>query len=159
MVAKGSGQNWEIEAVVFEGKDQMRKLLKVSAATFGLLFGSGFAVSEVKAQIPMIAPTSPSGQIAGCGSWLLAREKKDSFARGYQLWIIGFLSGAAFIKDGRNLEGLDTEGLYLWLDNYCRSNPVKPLHEAAISLSVHLGLAVQPFNWDLAQPPIPRSRQ
>jgi hypothetical protein len=139
----------------------MRKIQSFCAvAAFGFLFGSGIYVSEVKAQtVPMIAPTSTSGQIAGCGSWLLAREKQDSFARGYQLWVTGFLSGAAFIKNGRNLEGLDTEGLYLWLDNYCRSNPVKPLREAAISLSVHLGLADQPFDWSTAPPPTFRSRQ
>ena len=64
-----------------------------------------------------------------CAMWM----KPDTHARELEnkAWLIGFLSGAnmtltldADHKPFNYLGGITTGQIYLWMDNYCRANPL-----------------------------------
>lgn len=61
---------------------------------------------------------------ASCGQWTESRLQ-DWAAIGNQRWLVGYLSGlaAAYRKD--ILRGTDNPSIFLWMDNYCRANPLK----------------------------------
>ena len=68
--------------------------------------------------------------VVGCGKWIAASERKASDGYlfiFYQGWVLGFLSGSAVQTNKDILKNTDNESLYLWIDNYCRANPLKSL--------------------------------
>ncbi|MBI5922759.1 MAG: hypothetical protein HY847_14090 [Betaproteobacteria bacterium] len=49
-------------------------------------------------------------------------------------WFLGYLSGRAE-ESGKNLlKGTDNDSIFLWLDNYCRTNPGQDLANAGVEL-------------------------
>jgi hypothetical protein len=48
-------------------------------------------------------------------------------------WLLGFLSGIGYVnRDGDDpLDGVDAEGVWAWIDNYCRSYPIQKIGDAA----------------------------
>jgi hypothetical protein len=67
-----------------------------------------------------------------CGSWTSAR--RDRTASGPQQWVLGFLLGVgwALTDSGWNpLKGVDADGVWAWVDNYCQAHPLQYLAEAA----------------------------
>ena len=71
-----------------------------------------------------------------CGAWTTTRRAQQ--AQGYEQWILGFLSGVGWqgAQSGINpLNGLDANGVWAWLDNYCQVHPLDPLVEAAAALA------------------------
>jgi hypothetical protein len=38
-------------------------------------------------------------------------------------WVLWFLSGIGFAGIGNPLNGTDTDGIWAWVDNYCRDHP------------------------------------
>ena len=77
----------------------------------------------------------------GCGKWVEdeSKHKNLSGINFSRSWILGFLSGAASAtnKDfwGRpNIDLLDNDSVFLWIDNYCRVNPLKAVDDAAVIL-------------------------
>jgi hypothetical protein len=70
---------------------------------------------------------------ASCGSWTADRvERYSTGAIAKGAWILGFLSGIGFASnnDDNPLGGVDAEGVWGWIDNYCRANPIKTLSDA-----------------------------
>ncbi len=62
------------------------------------------------------------GSTASCGLWLDRRQHENWFDIGN--WALGYVSGAAtFGEIGNPLGKTDPDGVFYWLDNYCRSNP------------------------------------
>jgi hypothetical protein len=80
------------------------------------------------------------GGVVGCGKWIAYRENKtpdmsdESLGRLYTAWILGFLSGSAVQTNKDILKNTDNESLYLWIDNYCRANPLKFIPDASDAL-------------------------
>jgi hypothetical protein len=76
-----------------------------------------------------------AGASGSCGLWLRNRaEPLASHAMG--MWALGFLSGAPFTDprpDADPLGKTDADGVYYWLDNYCRANPTVEFSEAVIA--------------------------
>jgi hypothetical protein len=75
-----------------------------------------------------------------CGKWVKDREEKGWSGPANQTWLAGYLSGLAV---GANIEfwnkhgnKLDNESVNLWMDNYCRANPLKSIHEGGYSLFI-----------------------
>lgn len=66
-----------------------------------------------------------------CGRWLAARARSDWFS--YTNWVFGFVS-AANLYERRPLRETDAEAMKVWLDEYCRKNPLEPLSGAALKL-------------------------
>ena len=57
-----------------------------------------------------------------CGKWLAERASNDYFTMGN--WALGFLAGAATYGDILNpSQGIDSQAVAYWLDNYCRARP------------------------------------
>jgi hypothetical protein len=67
---------------------------------------------------------------ASCGAWTAAR--RDRQALGYEQWLLGFLSGFADLAASDcpcpakmdPLRGVDAQGVWAWIDNFCRAHPL-----------------------------------
>lgn len=73
---------------------------------------------------------------SSCGRWTtVRRERSEGHAWGYEQWLLGYISGVA-VGNGHPdvfnpLSGTDLDGVWAWVDNYCRTNPLRLLVEAA----------------------------
>ncbi len=79
--------------------------------------------------------------IRTCGDWLQYRSNNPAMA--YQLfaWIDGYISGfniaspdSDFLTAAANSNGLNSNALNAWVDNYCRSKPLDVIAAAATAL-------------------------
>lgn len=66
--------------------------------------------------------------VRSCGVWVKDRDISD------KNWLLGFLSGLAFMSDVDILKGVDNESIYLWMDKYCRANPLKDIADGSETL-------------------------
>lgn len=67
-----------------------------------------------------------AGTNASCGRWLSDRQSNNYFPMGN--WALGFLSGAAMYSNDLNpLQGVDSDAVAYWLDNYCQARPTDRL--------------------------------
>ena len=72
-----------------------------------------------------------------CGQWFNAGPPAKS-------WLLGFLSGVNFMvaNPKKRYDPLDTmnsaEQAYLWMDNYCKANPLKTIANGASDLYMEL---------------------
>jgi hypothetical protein len=80
-----------------------------------------------------------------CGFWLevrAAREKPQDFRFvQFREWLSGFISAYNYNTHSGTIDvaaGTDREGMYAWLDDFCRNNPTSPFIGAAIKLIEHL---------------------
>lgn len=64
-----------------------------------------------------------------CGTWTATRRAGKAF--GFEQWVLGFLSGVGWIGPDDPMLGTDAEGVWAWIDNYCRAHPIDPLANAA----------------------------
>lgn len=77
-----------------------------------------------------------------CGQWISYRAAKSWEALVVENWLVGYLSGLANAAPGDNtnfwgrpsIDLLDIGSAYLWVDNYCRANPLKRLDDAGDAL-------------------------
>jgi hypothetical protein len=86
------------------------------------------AVAPVEAQAWRVIGAG----VDSCGTWTEDRRVRGVGAQQDQQWVVGFLSGAAFT--GPNLDpsnNMDAQGIWAWVDNYCHSNPIKTIRDAA----------------------------
>jgi hypothetical protein len=70
-----------------------------------------------------------------CGWWTEKRNTKQDL--GPMSWVTGYLSGVATMVATDTfdmLEGNDAQGLWGWIDNYCRTNPLDKLSAAVDAL-------------------------
>ena len=69
-----------------------------------------------------------------CGKWTNDRAKEGWSSIVNEAWTVGFLSGLA-MKSGKNIhEHVDNDSIYLFIDNYCRTNPLKSITDASLAL-------------------------
>lgn len=71
--------------------------------------------------------------LSSCGSWTAHRHHPEwavSIAEGQ--WVLGFLSALAAARVGDPFNDMDAEGIWAWIDIYCRENPLKPIGVAAM---------------------------
>lgn len=73
-----------------------------------------------------------------CGVWIEARKEDAMMARVHETWLVGFLSGIAFTSNINFIPGTDNSSIYLYIDNYCRKNPLSGLAAGAESLFFEL---------------------
>ena len=69
-----------------------------------------------------------------CGQWIKNNSNKDKG------WLFGFLSGLNFdLSNKDSLSKLNSvEQAYLFVDNYCRKNPLKSVSDAGADLYLDL---------------------
>ena len=73
-----------------------------------------------------------------CGKWVNESKENDWPRLINRSWFMGFISGKAAESRRDVLRGTDAASLYLWLDNYCQSNPLKDIADAADMLVLEL---------------------
>jgi hypothetical protein len=75
---------------------------------------------------------------SSCGSFVEAR--KNATATMYRTWLTGYFTALNLMSpDTYNLLGsTDIDGAILWVENYCRANPIKNFENAAQALWVEL---------------------
>ncbi len=96
------------------------------------LVAAGLLINDGKASAYTI---SGVGTVS-CGSWTAYRRTPTStLAMGVESWILGFLSGVGFegVANADPLNGTDAEGVWAWIDNYCRANPLKDVEDAGVA--------------------------
>lgn len=87
-----------------------------------------------------------------CGQWVAGRTKDSQQAsevvqhikgEQYKSWLMGYLSGLAAISNAvKNdvdvLKGAEAESIFLWMDNYCKTNPLDTLSDGGLSVFTEL---------------------
>ena len=76
--------------------------------------------------------------LRSCGNWVEQRKTDDINLVGTRSWLLGFLSGLAVGFNKDFLEGIDDDQIDLWMDNYCKANPLKSLSTAGQYLATEL---------------------
>lgn len=98
----------------------------------GLLASSHFAGA---------APLERTAEARGtpsCGEWIAHRKESDTLALSNTSWLVGYLSGLAVGADRNFLPGTDNTAIFSWMDNYCRSNPLKDIGSGGAALMAEL---------------------
>jgi hypothetical protein len=68
--------------------------------------------------------------MVSCGTWTADRRQRSGGALQDEQWVLGFLSGVGY--EGYDpLNGMDAEGVWAWIDNYCREHPIEQIIAAA----------------------------
>lgn len=104
----------------------MRRALLMTSFAFVIMTSSVEAQSSFKYRV--LGPGTSS-----CGTWLSYRRTEGELTRLYESWILGFLSGVGltgFETGISPLNGVDAEGVFAWVDNYCRAHPLEEVHDA-----------------------------
>ena len=66
-----------------------------------------------------------------CGDWIQGRIMDRSHA---EAWLIGYLSGRAVASDIDILKVADNPSLFLWMDRFCRANPLRDIQDGTLEL-------------------------
>jgi hypothetical protein len=72
--------------------------------------------------------------VSSCGKWTADQSQETPIAD--DQWILGFLSGVAFMGSGPEtnpLNGLDAQAVWAWIDNYCQAHPLDSIATAGIA--------------------------
>ena len=94
------------------------------------LFAAGSAVAQIQTR------GTPS-----CESWIEDSQRggADRMADVANLsWLTGYLSGLATALKKDFIRGTDTPAIIFWVDNYCRANTAKNLHDAGAEFAKEL---------------------
>jgi len=79
-----------------------------------------------------------------CGQWVSARKEGNPAERIEHLAITGWIGGylTAYNNHTQNVYGItgrvDLDGIYLWIDKYCRENPLRGINNAMDQLIFEL---------------------
>jgi hypothetical protein len=83
-----------------------------------------------------------------CGKWIADRPSNPSDQSIGRLsntgWLVGFMSGAASASGRDILERTDGQSIVLWMDNWCRANPLEYVADGAMVLFVELEKQIKP---------------
>ncbi|MBI3374998.1 MAG: hypothetical protein HY017_25025 [Betaproteobacteria bacterium] len=80
-----------------------------------------------------------------CGQWIEALEKRNNSGADFatrvvmEMWLLGYLSGMSYESNKefwgeQNINWLDNQSVFLWMDNYCRAKPLENVADAAAIL-------------------------
>jgi hypothetical protein len=69
---------------------------------------------------------------SSCGTWV---SERGPYHKG---WLLGYLSGIAMGSAIDILGDTDYDSIYLWMDKYCRDNPLKKISDGGSDLALEL---------------------
>lgn len=79
---------------------------------------------------------------ASCGDWIQNRtgggDAKLLLNTAQEFWLLGYLSGVANGLGVDFMRTSDAASFYLWMDNYCRDNPLDNVADGAVKLAREL---------------------
>ena len=70
-----------------------------------------------------------------CGAWLNDLSNWSGHEHKFS-WVLGFLSGAGYV--GPDYAHTDSDAVEVWITNYCQTNPLKYISDAAEALTKEL---------------------
>lgn len=77
-----------------------------------------------------------------CGLFVTATEEAQAGqpyrAQAYMTWFSGYATMASGQSNVNYFKGTDTKSVQLWLENYCRANPLSTFNDAAVNAMVEL---------------------
>lgn len=74
-----------------------------------------------------------------CGDWVISKEQSNKGEYVINLtWFTGYMSGLAAGMNADVLQGVDGNSIMVWVDNYCKANPLQYLSSAGIDLFLEL---------------------
>ena len=89
------------------------------------------AISTAQAQEER-AIIGPLGSFS-CGKWINTPKHTSEYFQ-LRYWVFGYLSGINMESGADFLRGRDADGLTVWIDNYCRRNPLHAITQATNEL-------------------------
>jgi len=111
----------------------MRSTLCAVLLTFTLAW-SGAAFAEVNGNFTALGPKS-------CGVYVKNRQADpnthDTAVVNLAItgWIAGWITSVNYLTPGKvHFFDTDQESIFLYIDKYCRDNPLKNMHQALIAL-------------------------
>ena len=107
--------------------------LVVAIACSGLSYTTPLSLAQDSTVVLGPKPNS-------CGTWVKARSAGGKNTEAYESWVLGFLSGATiFGKTNTDfLNAVDADAIFVWIDNYCKANPLENLSKSVIALTHEL---------------------
>ena len=80
---------------------------------------------------PAEAYTRMGAGLSSCGTWVAERRRGDWSTSGS--WVLGFLSGVGYMGTPQYdpLHGMDGDAVLAWIDNYCQTNALLDIVDAA----------------------------
>jgi hypothetical protein len=106
------------------------KMLKVMLIVFAI----GYSVNSHADPLTLMGTPS-------CGQWNAARINDSQHIKSeqYKSWLMGYISGLSFAVNSMVLKadvikGTDAESVFLWMDNYCKTNPLNSLADGGFAL-------------------------
>ena len=103
-----------------------------------LLVGCLLLASSIIAVSAPLEGAVEARQTPSCGEWVSHREKSDTLALGNTSWLLGYLSGLAVGRGKDFLSGTDNGSIHKWMDNYCRTHPLRDVGSGGIALAAEL---------------------
>jgi hypothetical protein len=73
---------------------------------------------------------------SSCGEWVQETQKRGDGSPDAtsSFWLLGYLSASASLKQKDILKGTDSASIFVWVQNYCRANPLDKIPDAANEL-------------------------
>jgi hypothetical protein len=108
----------------------MRVFVLTAAITVGLCDATAWSQQRIAA----------GAGLESCGTWLRVRQQANSANKAIiESWVIGYLTAMNMDEtQPEALYGTDADGRQAWIDNYCRTNPLKAVIFAADELMKEL---------------------
>jgi hypothetical protein len=71
-----------------------------------------------------------------CKEWIEDRASESDYTNKYvdQSWVVGFISGYAVVSGTDSLLDIKIQAMYIWMDKYCASHPLKKVEDGAVNL-------------------------
>lgn len=104
---------------------------KINFATLILTILCGISVNAGATGVMQIGTPS-------CGNWVKEGINNSAMGGAYFYWLSGYLSGMAVATNKDILRDADTASIVLWMDNYCKENPLRHVDYAANELFTEL---------------------
>lgn len=113
----------------------MRAMRFLAPAALAVAMMTGSAEAQPTAGAPALGVSMLGvGVGQSCGAWTAARYNRSTQqSAANEQWILGFLSGTGYAggaHGGNPLHGVDADGVWAWIDNYCRNRPLDLLELA-----------------------------
>jgi hypothetical protein len=100
---------------------------------------AGSSFGNVKVMRSVTAKSSLS-----CAEWTQDRQVDSPSGSAESIWLLGFLSGVAW-SDGKNiLKDIDKSFIDVWMDKYCRENPLGTVANGGVILYEELKVKKTP---------------
>ena len=108
--------------------------LMTTLSTFTLPNLRSVAVTLLlSASLPVAGAVAVRGD-PSCGNWTEARATNAMRSLANEFWLLGFLSALAIETERDFISGTDNPSLFLWMDNYCKENPLSHVSDGGYKL-------------------------